>query len=170
MLCEMSETFSEKLRKAKDLPAIFEIVKLAVIKTRKKRRAGLMLGIADLGNHPRGFLGAFYPVATNIIVMNRIPLERIKETNPELYKPYVFHVLLHEYLHALGDVDEHSTRRTTYEICKEVFGPEHLATKMSEDYSQFFPNLVYPDAAWTPRTLNVELVDEFDRSSASYIR
>lgn len=166
----MRETFAEKLRKAKDLPAVFELVKLAVIKTRKKRRAGLMLGIADLGNHPRGFLGAFYPVATNIIVMNRVPMERIKDTNPELYKPYVFHVLLHEYLHALGDVDEHSVRKKTYEICKEVFGREHLATKMSEDYSQFFPNLVYPDAAWQPQNLDVELVDEFDKSSASYIR
>jgi hypothetical protein len=166
----MKETFAERLRKAKDLPAIFELVKLAVIKTRKKRRAGLMLGLADLGNHPKGFLGAFYPVATNIIVINRVPLERIKETNPELYKPYVFHVLLHEYLHALGDVDELSTRQMTYDICKEILGPEHLATKISEDYSQFFPNLVYPDAAWTPENLNFELVDDFDRSSASYIR
>ncbi|MFQ6061542.1 MAG: hypothetical protein ACE5KV_09700 [Thermoplasmata archaeon] len=73
---------------------------MAAIKTKKRIRAGLMLGIADLGNHPRGFLGAFYPVATNIIVLNRVPLNWIKETNPELYKPYVFHVLLHEYVHA----------------------------------------------------------------------
>ncbi|TRZ90179.1 MAG: hypothetical protein D4R88_04115 [Methanosarcinales archaeon] len=46
---------------------------------------------------------AFYPVGTNVIVMNKIPLERIKETRPELYKPYIFHasitpLLPHYYL------------------------------------------------------------------------
>ncbi len=165
----MPKTFDERLREAKDLPAIFELVKLAVIKTRRKRRAGLMLGIGDLGNHPKGFLGAFYPVATNIIVMNRIPMDRIKETDPDLYKPYVFHVLLHEYIHALGDVDEFSTRMTTYEITKELFGPDHLATKIAEDYTQFFPSLVYPDVAWQPQSLDFELVDNFDASSVRYI-
>ncbi len=166
---KMKKSFDERLKEAKGLPEIFELVKLAVIKTRKKRRGGLMLGIGDLGNHPKGFLGAFYPVATNIIVMNKIPMERIKETDPDLYKPYVFHVLLHEYIHALGDVDELSTRRTTYEITKEVFGPDHLATKISEDYTQFFPNLVYPEVAWSPKSLDFELVENFDKSSASYI-
>lgn len=165
----MPKTFDERLRETKDLPAIFELVKLAVIKTRKKRRAGLMLGIGDLGNHPKGFLGAFYPVATNIIVMNRIPMDRIKETDPKLYKPYVFHVLLHEYIHALGDVDEFSTRTTTYEITKELFGPDHLATKIAEDYTQFFPSLVYPELSWQPQSLNFELVDNFDASSVRYI-
>jgi hypothetical protein len=153
----MAKTFAERLRDAKDLPAIFELVKLAVIKTRRKR------------NHPKGFLGAFYPVATNIIVMNRIPMDRIKETTPELYKPYVFHVLLHEYIHALGDVDELSTRTTTHEITKELFGPDHLATKISEDYTQFFPSLVYPEVAWQPQSLDFELVDNFDNSSCGYI-
>ncbi len=166
----MKKTFAERLDEAKTLPEIFELVKRAVIQTRKKRRAGLMLGIGDLGNHPKGFLGAFYPVATNIIVMNKIPLERIKETDPKLYKPYVFHVLLHEYVHALGDVDEASTRQTTYDITKEVFGPDHLATKISEDYRQFFPNLVYPEVAWKPESLSFELVDNFDASSCGYIR
>jgi hypothetical protein len=165
----MAKTFDERLKEAKGLPEIFELVKLAVIKTRRKRRGGLMLGIGDLGNHPKGFLGAFYPVATNIIVMNRIPMDRIKETDPKLYKPYVFHVLLHEYIHALGDVDEISTRTTTYEITKELFGPDHLATKIAEDFKPFFPNLVYPEVAWQPESLDFELVDNFDNSSCGYI-
>jgi hypothetical protein len=168
-MVEMKKSFAERLNEARTLPEIFEVVKLAVIKVQKKRRAGLMLGIGDLGNHPNGFLGAFYPVATNIIVMNKIPMERIKETDPELYKPYVFHVLLHEYIHALGDVDEASTRTKTYEITKEIFGPDHLATKISEDYRQFFPSLVYPEVAWSPKSLDFELVDDFDASSCGYI-
>jgi len=27
-----------------------------------------MLGLANLGNHPEGFFGAFYPVGSNVIV------------------------------------------------------------------------------------------------------
>ncbi len=55
-------------------------------------------------------------------------------------------------------------------ITKEIFGPDHLATKISEDYRQFFPNLVYPEVAWKPESLCFELVDNFDASSCGYIR
>lgn len=70
-----------------------------------------MLGKANLGNHPHAFFGAFYPVGSNIIVINEIPLQRIKETNPALYKPHAFHVQLHEYLHALGYFSENAVRK-----------------------------------------------------------
>ncbi len=50
---------------------IFEVVKAAVWDNHRASCGGLMLGIANLGNHPQGFLGAFYPVGTNVIVMNK---------------------------------------------------------------------------------------------------
>lgn len=161
--------YPEKLENSDSLPAIFELVKRAVSESIGSSRGGLMLGLADLGNHPAGFVGAFYPVASNIIVMNRVPLERIKETNPHLLKPYSFHVLLHEYLHSLGYLDEILTRRKTYEISRKIFGEDHPATQIAKDYAKFFPNLVYPDITWFPQELNIELVRNFDRSSASYI-
>src|SRR5881397_3972650 len=80
--------FSAKLDQARTLADVFELVKRAVEAVLGRTRAGLMLALADLGNHPQGFLGAFYPVATNVIVMNKVPLLRIQETNPQLYKPY----------------------------------------------------------------------------------
>ncbi len=128
-----------------------------------------MLGLADLGNHPAGFVGAFYPVASNVIVMNKVPLHRIEETNPDLYKPYVFNVLLHEYLHTLGYLQETTVRRTVLELSRKAFGKDHLVTRIAEDYSTFFPNLVYPEVAWQPQDLSLELVHDFDRSNASYI-
>ncbi len=161
--------FHTRLEKAKTLGDIFEVVKAAVWESQKKSRAGLMLGLANLGNHPQGFFGAFYPVGSNVIVMNKIPLERIKETRPELYKPYIFHVLLHEYLHTLGYLSESGVRQMAHEITKEVFGEEHLATKIAKDTTLFFKNLVYPNAAWQPDDMNLELVNGFDRESASYI-
>jgi hypothetical protein len=161
--------FQVRLESAKTLADIFEVVKGAVWENRKKSRGGLMLGLANLGNHPQGFFGAFYPVGSNIIVMNKIPLERIKETRPELFKPYIFHVLLHEYLHTLGYLDENGVRKMVIDITRDVFGDEHLDTGIAADTQHFFHNLVYPGAAWQPDNMNMELVPDFDRGSASYI-
>ncbi len=161
--------FPEQLESARTLADIFEIVKRAVERDLGYARGGLMLALADLGNHPRGFIGAFYPVATNVIVMNKVPLARIKETNPELYKAYAFHVLLHEYLHTVGYLDEVPLRKRVYETSRRLFGEDHLVTKVAEDVTKFFPSLVYPDIAWRPRELNLELVEGFDRGNTGYI-
>ena len=96
--------FSRLLDDSKTLADIFEVVKRAVMEFKGRTRSGLMLALSDLGNRPNGFFGGFFQVGSNIIVMNRIPLARIKETKPDLYKPYAFHVLLHEYLHTLNTV------------------------------------------------------------------
>lgn len=164
-------SFDNRLDSAGDLADIFEIVKLAVRKTTGKERAGLMLGLANLGGGPQGFVGAFYPVATNIIVMNSLPLKRIRETDPALYKPYVFHILLHEYLHTLGIIDEAATRQKAFEISLKLFGKDHPVTQFAADLSRFVPKLVYPIYGWQPtEDYRLELVEGFDRSSThSYI-
>ena len=41
-----------------------------------------------------------FTVGFDFIVMNRIPIERIKATRPGLFKPIAFHVLMHEYIHS----------------------------------------------------------------------
>ena len=158
-----------QLDSAKDLPDIFEIVKTAVRKSTGMERPGLMLGLANLGGGPEGLIGAFYPIATNIIVMNTLPLKRIKETDPALYKPYVFHILLHEYLHTLGIIDEAATRKKAYEISTEIFGKEHVVTQLAADLSRFIPKLVYPVYGWQPpEEYQLELVKGFDRSSTTF--
>lgn len=161
--------FKRLLDNAETLADIFEVVKQAVVKSMGRSRGGLMLGLSDLGNHPQGFLGAFFPVGSNIIVMNRVPLHRIKETQPKLYKPYAFHVLLHEYLHTLGYLDENVVSSKVKEISLELFGEGHLTTRIAVDTRRFFPSLVYPDLAWQPENLHIELVEDFDRSSVNYI-
>src|SRR5438445_521372 len=123
--------FGRKLDQAQNLSDLFELVKRAVEAVLGRTRAGLMLALADLGNHPQGFLGAFYPVASNVIVMNKVPLLRIQETNPALYKPYAFYVLLHEYLHSLGFVDERVCREQSHRILETLFGVDALVTQIS---------------------------------------
>lgn len=165
----MTAGFPALLDNARTLADIFEVVKAAVAESTGRSRGGLMLGLADLGNHPHGFFGAFYPVGTNIIVMNRIPIMRIRDTQPDLYRPYAFHVLLHEYLHSLGFLDERVVREKVIAVTRELFGNDHPATLIAEDTVRFFPNLVYPGILWQPEEISIELVDGFDRSSASYI-
>lgn len=165
----MSIDFKAKLEMAKTLADIFEVVKAAVLKSIGKSRGGLMLGIANLGNHPEGVLGGFFTVGSNVIVMNKIPLQRITETRPELYKPYAFHILLHEYIHSLGYLDEGITRSKVYQITRDALGEDHLATKIADDTNEFMKDLIYPDAAWRADDTRMELEKDFDRSSVSYI-
>ena len=169
----MDINFQKRLENADNLADIFEVVKNAVMEGIGDSRGGLMLGLADLGNHPNGFFGAFFTVGTNIIVMNRTPLQRIKETQPELYKPYAFHILLHEYLHSLGYIDEKRTRNLVYWVASEIFGDDHVVTQMAIDMSKFFPNLTYPATDYLPEDieqLELEMIRDFDRSSINYIR
>jgi hypothetical protein len=164
----MDKTFNDKLKESTSIPDIFEVVKEVVWKTIRRSRAGLDLGLVEMGNHPQGFLGAYYVSGSNIIVMNETPLKRIQETNPNLLMPYIFSVLLHEYLHSLGMFDEEEVRRLTYEISSEVFGEDSTITQISKDMRKFFPNFVYPDGA--PQINEpIKLVKDFDKSSIRYI-
>jgi hypothetical protein len=147
----------------------FEEVKDAVQKITGLSRAGLMLGLQELGSSIEGFIGAYFPVSSNIIVVNRTPIRRITETKPELLKPYGFNVLLHEYIHSLGFLNEEFTKQKTYEITKKYYGEKHVATKLSTDIKRFFPNLVYPIQGWLPpdETQTIKLIKGFDWSNTN---
>ena len=145
----------------------FEEVKDVVRKTEKRSRAGLMLGLQELGSTLNGFIGAYFPISSNIIIINKTPLRRIIETNPDLIKPYGFHLLLHEYIHSLGFLDEQITRQKTYEISRQHFGDKHIITQLSTNINKFFPNLVYPINGWIP-TKNIpliEIIQGFDKTN-----
>ena len=153
-------------RLRKDLIETFEQVKESVRRTEKRSRAGLMLGLQEMGSTLNGFIGGYYPVDSNIIVLNRTPLRRIEETDPRLLKPYTFHVMLHEYIHSLGLLDEEATRRKTYNVSVACFGEDHIITQLSTDMTKFFPNLVYPVYGWNPQQpAPVEIIRGFDRSN-----
>jgi len=147
----------------------FEEVKKVVQKNEGRSRGGLMLGLQEIGASLDGFIGAYYPVASNIIIVNKTPLRRILETNKDLLKPYTFHVLLHEYIHTLGYLDEKTTGQKTYEISKKQFGEHHIITELSTDIRKFFPNLVYPIYGWIPQKEApiIELVPGFDFSNTN---
>jgi hypothetical protein len=124
----MDREFVSKLGECAAIPDIFELVKESVWKSVRRSRAGLELGLAEMGNQQGGLLGAYYVSGSNIIMMNETPLKRIQETNPELLTPYIFSVLLHEYLHSLGYFDETEVRRMTHEISCDIFGKGNVVS------------------------------------------
>ena len=49
----------------------------------------------------------------------------------------MIHVLLHEYIHSLGFLDERLTEQKTYDISKKQFGKNHVITRLAFDMKNF---------------------------------
>lgn len=131
-----------------------------------------MLGLADLGMRRGYFVGAFHPVGSNIIVMNKAPLKIASQrTDKTTFNAYCFHLLLHEYLHSLGYVDENDVKELTQEVCMLALGKAHPATVMAErGIATYFPKVTYFTEEFPlPESFQVEIVKDFDRSSVGYI-
>ncbi|VVB54049.1 Uncharacterised protein [uncultured archaeon] len=144
----------------------FEEVKEAVRKHEGRSRAGLMLGLQEMGTMPQGFIGAYYPLYSNIIVINKTPIRRIMETQPSLLEPYGRHLLLHEYIHSLGFEDEDETRRKSYDISKRAWGEFDTATQLAFDIQPYLPSLIYPSYGFQPDgSAPIEIVKQFDSSN-----
>lgn len=161
----------QQFEQARGLPELFDLVKRVVDRHLKKERAGLMLGLANLGGGMQGLIGGFFQVGGNMIVMNRFPLHRLQETKPELYKAFAFHILLHEYIHSVGYLTEEQTRPLVLEISQREFGPDHAVTQFAQGWDKFMPNLVYPVYGWQPGgDFNIEVIRGFDLGASSYIQ
>ncbi len=162
--------YSKELEKADGVSEMFQIVKNIVKESLGRERPGLVLGISELGGQPGAFIGAFHPVGSNLIVINKSPLEVIKYTRPEYYKYYIFHLLLHEYLHTIGILDEAYNRRMTNIISENAFGIRHPISVISRDMTKLFPEVIYASMDWIPKhTSPIEIVEDFENNNVSYI-
>jgi len=157
------EDFAEQLERCRDYGDLFEIVKKVVKKKLGRERAGLMLYLGNLPIH----IGAFHGVGSNGIVINKRLLNAISFNSTVEINSYIFTLLLHEYLHSLGYMDERKVRRLVYEICREAFGEKHPATQFafSIPRSKLIPSKSHIDEG----NGKLEIVKDFDRSHLSYI-
>ena len=159
-----------QLQEAKSFGDIFSLVKKVVYDYCGREQVGLLLGVTDLGGQADKFIGAFYSMHGNMIILNNRPLKRIQQTNPSLYNAYIFHVLLHEYIHSLGVMDEMSCRQLTSDISSRCFGDSHQVTELSRDIQKFLPNLTYPAGTFeAPNNLSIDFIQGFDRANTNYI-
>lgn len=165
----MRKNFSKKLETVEDVSQIFLLVKEIVKTFTGRERAGLMVGFADLGGNPGSFVGAFYPVGSNLIVLNKTPMRVVEATKPELYKEYCFHLILHEYLHAIGILDERKTRVATAMVCELAFGQQHVVTTIAKNFNAVFPEVMYSTFMWQPMPIKEIDIVNVDEPSANYI-
>jgi len=121
--------YHKELESAQSYAQIWQIVKDTVANVLGKRRSGMMLFLDDLPLQ----LGAYYPVGTNNIVLNRRLIEITEGSlkNKPLVNALVYNLLLHEYLHALGELSEVEVRRQVVIVAKKTFGEDHDATMLA---------------------------------------
>jgi hypothetical protein len=152
----------DELERAKTYGDIFALVKKAVKRTLGEHRVGLML---YLGNLPMK-VGAFHPMGTNDIVLNRRLLKAAAKTEPR-WKAYVFSILLHEYLHSLGYSDERQVRGLTYKVSIDNFDREHaiVDAAVAGPWAKINPK----DFEALEEEMDLERVRDFERIDSSYI-
>jgi len=165
-----------------EMPKIFNKVKRDVekvfsydetFKGRGARRAGLRLGLADMGMYRGGFIGGMHFHPGNEIVMNKSPLREIIKSQPyDIVWAYTYHILLHEYIHSLGVIDEWQCRLDTLKVSKKIFKKaDHPAIIMARNgIGYFIPdlNVTYIPPDRRPDGMPIEFVSGFDSESQSY--
>jgi hypothetical protein len=115
---------------AEGFSGIWEIVRDTVKTCIGKHRLGMLLFLDDLPLH----LGAYHQLGTNNIVLNRSLVNIVESVtkSKKLVNAFVYSILTHEYLHALGHVSEVEVRSLVYEISKQCFGEDHIVTVLAE--------------------------------------
>ena len=172
----------------KEMPKIFKKVRKDVRQVLGRHRAGLSLGLVDMGMHQGGFIGGMHFSPGTDIVMNKTPLRVILDSQPyEIVWSYTYHILLHEYLHSLRFIKmvtpegeeiidsldkEGLCRHVTYKVSKQIFKKaDHPAIIMAlNGIGYFIPNLkinyIPPDRR--PDGMPIEYISDFDEDSQDY--
>ncbi|PWI48873.1 hypothetical protein CEE45_04760 [Candidatus Heimdallarchaeota archaeon B3_Heim] len=130
---------------ANNYSQIFDLIRRIASTVLKKSRAGILIGLEDLGFHPQGFVGGYHRVGTNEIYLNRNVLQIMREETPKgHYKAYLFHLLLHEYIHSIGYTEEEDTQKMTRFISRTIFGTRHPVFKIAAyGLNALFPHEFY---------------------------
>ena len=124
-----TEQFVNRLDNAKNYAEVWQIVKDTVEFAQAKRRDSMMLFLDDLPLQ----LGAYYPVGTNNIVLNRALVDIVEQSisSKSTVNALTYNLLLHEYLHALGELSEAGVRREVVKVAEKCFGDQHIAVEVA---------------------------------------
>jgi hypothetical protein len=135
-----------------DYSGLYKLMSRIVKTILNKEHPKILLGLLNLGFSREQLLGGFFLKGTNEIYLNKTALTIMKrEISYDQYKAYLFYLLLHEYLHAIGYLDEEYTRELTSTILANVFPRGHIleriATKGLQTILPYnFQGVVQPEA------------------------
>ncbi len=162
----MDRNYPERLEQVEDVRGIWELVKASVKDVLHRSRAGILLFLDDLPLR----LGAYHQVGTNNIVLNRSLLDLVEDAtrDPLTVNAFVYSLLLHEYLHALGYLREADVRPLVREVSEACFGPDHVVTRLAHAGPWSLLQHVPLDAVQAPRRV-IAIVRDFEDTTTSYI-
>jgi hypothetical protein len=153
--------YRDRLENAANYGQVWEIVKDTVNFSLHKRRSAMMLFLDDLPIQ----LGAYHPVGTNNIVLNRALVQIVEASidSKRVINALIYNLLLHEYLHALGEYSELDVRRVVFEVARKCFGEDHVAAVVAKK-SPWALLKGIPLEAINPRKRVMEIVKDFEKT------
>jgi hypothetical protein len=158
----LTARFQRELDKAANYADVWQIVKETVETSLNKHRVGMMLFLDDLPLQ----LGAYHPVGTNNIVLNRNLVEIVEEYEKSklVVNALVYNLLLHEYLHALGDLSEVGVKRTVVSVAQKCFGSDHIATVVARKSPWSLLRSIPVSVVNAPKRV-MQIVRDFEKTS-----
>jgi len=154
-----AESFGKRLEEAEDYAGVWQTVKDSVEFSLNERRNAIMLFLDDLPLQ----LGAYHPIGTNNIVLNRTLIEIVEDSvkSKPAVNALIYNLLLHEYLHALGDLSEHNVRLKVTEVAKKCFGERHMATVIARKTPWIMLKDIPFESILAPKRI-MEIVRDFE--------
>jgi len=158
--------YCTKIEDAEGFSGVWEIVKDTVNVSLGKHRKGMLLFLDDLPLQ----LGAYHQLGTNNIVLNRTLVNIVEAVtkSKKLVNAFVYSILTHEYLHALGHVSEAEVRSLVYDISKQCFGEKHIVTTLAEKTPWSILKGIPLNEITVPKQA-MELVKDLEKPNTKYI-
>jgi hypothetical protein len=165
---EFSKVESYRLRidEAEGFSGVWDLVKNTVNVSLGKHRLGMLLFLDDLPLH----LGAYHQLGTNNIVLNRSLVNIVEAVtkSKKLVNAFVYSILTHEYLHALGHVSEAEVRSLVYDVSRECFGEDHIVTTLAEKTPWMLIKGIPLNDITVPKRA-MELIKDLEKPNQGYI-
>jgi len=160
------ERYCLMIDEAEGFSGIWEIVKDTVKFSLGKHRLGMLLFLDDLPLH----LGAYHQLGTNNIVLNRSLVNIVESVtkSKKQVNAFVYSILTHEYLHALGHISETEVRSLVYDISKQCFGNDHIVTTLAEKTPWALIKGIPANAITLPKQA-MELIKNLEKPNQRYI-
>lgn len=160
------EKNQKRIMDAQGYDEMWKLVKDNVKRVLKKERVGMMLFLDDLPLR----LGAYHPLGTNNIVLNRSLVQIVEATTKsrKVLNAFIYTLLLHEYLHTLGYTQESQVRSVVYEISSTCFGNEHVTAQLAKLGPWSLLKDLPLDVVSAPKRL-MDIVKKFEVANRGYI-
>ena len=160
------EKYSLRIEEAEDFRDVWEIVKETVNFCLGKKRHGMLLFLDDLPLH----LGAYHQLGTNNIVLNRTLVNIVEAVtkSKKTVNAFIYSILTHEYLHALGHVSETEVRSLVRDISKKCFGEDHIISTLAKKTPWILLKGLPINSIKIPKQ-DMELIKDLEKQNHRYI-